>query len=66
MSTSYNPGASLVAQLVENLPPMLETWIQPLDWEDPLEKGTATHFSILACRIQWTLYGVAKSQGTVK
>ena len=40
--------ASLVAQLVKNPPAMQETWIQPLGWEDPLEKGKATHSSILA------------------
>ena len=40
--------ASLVAQLVKNPPAMQETWIQSLDWEDPLEKGKATHSSILA------------------
>ena len=39
--------ASLVAQLVENLPAMGETWVQSLGWEDPLEKGKATHSSIL-------------------
>ena len=44
---------SLVAQLVENPPAMLETWIRPLGWEDPLEKGKATHSSILAWRIPW-------------
>ena len=38
--------ASLVAQLVKNLPAMWETWVQPLGWEDPLEKGTPTHSSI--------------------
>ena len=42
---------SLVAQLVENPPAMRETWVQSLGWEDPLEKGTATHSSILAWRI---------------
>ena len=47
--------ASLVAQLVENLPAMLETWLQSLGWEDPLEKGKATHSSILAWRIPWTV-----------
>ena len=47
--------ASLVAQLVKNLPAMWETWVQSLGWEDPLEKGTATHFSILAWRIPWTV-----------
>ena len=40
--------ASLVAQLVKNLPAVWETWVQSLGWEDPLEKGTATHSSILA------------------
>ena len=42
---------SLVAQLVKNLPAMRETCVQSLVWEDPLEKGMATHFSILAWRI---------------
>ena len=41
-------GASLVAQLVKNLPAMWGTWIQALGWEDPLEKGKATHSRILA------------------
>ena len=45
--------ASLVAQLVKNLPVIWETWVQSLGWEDPLEKGTATHSSILAWRISW-------------
>ena len=51
------PGflASLVAQLVKNPPAMWETWVQSLGWEDPLEKGKATHFSILAWRILWTV-----------
>ena len=40
--------ASLVAQLVKNLPAIQETWVQSLGWEDPLEKGKATHISILA------------------
>ena len=47
--------ASLVAQLMKNLPAMRETWVQSLDWEDPLKKGKATHSSILACRIPWTV-----------
>ena len=63
---SYNPsafclscripftGASLVAQLVKNLPAMQETWVQFLGWEDPLEEEMATHSSILAWRIPWT------------
>ena len=41
-------GVSLEAQLVKNLPAMWEPWIQSLGWEDPLEKGKATHSSILA------------------
>ena len=46
--------ASFVAELVKNLPAMQETWVQSLGWEDPLEKGKATHSSILAWRITWT------------
>ena len=46
--------ASLVAQMVKNLTIMEETWIQSLGWEYPLEKGIATHSSILAWRIPWT------------
>ena len=46
--------ASLVAQLVKNLPAMWETWVQPLGCEDLLEKGMATHSSILAWEIPWT------------
>ena len=47
--------ASLVAQLVKNLPAMRETWVQSLGWEDPLEKGKASHSSILAWRIPGTV-----------
>ena len=47
--------ASPVAQVVKNLPPVWETWVQSLGWEDPLEKGKATHSSILAWRIPWTV-----------
>ena len=57
--------ASLVAQLVKNLPAMLETWVRSLGWEEPLEKGKATHSSILAWRTPWTVcivHGVAKSR----
>ena len=43
----------LVAQMVKNLPAMQETWVQPLSWEDPLEKGMATHISVFAWRIPW-------------
>ena len=46
--------ASLVAQQVKNLLAMQENWVQSLDWEDPLEKGTATYSSTLAWRIPWT------------
>ena len=49
------PWASLVAQLVKNPPAMWETWLLSLGWEDPLEKGKATHSSILAWRILWTI-----------
>ena len=44
-----------MTQLVKNLPAMWENWVLFLDWEDPLEKGAATHSSILAWRIPWTL-----------
>ena len=61
--------ASLVAQMVKNLPAMLETWVLSLAWEDPLEEGMATHFSILSWRIPmdrgawWaTVHGVTKSR----
>ena len=63
--------ASLVAQIVKNPPAMWETCIWPLDWEDPLEEGMATHSSILAWRIpmdrgtwQATVHGVAESDST--
>ena len=49
------PWASLVAHLVKNLPAMWEIWVLSLGWEDPLEKGKATHCSILAWRIPWTV-----------
>ena len=44
----------LVAQMMKNLPAMQETQIQPLGWEDPLEKEMATHSRVLAWRIPWT------------
>ena len=47
--------AFLVAQLVKNPPAMQETWVRSLGWEDPLEKGKATHSSILAWGIPWTV-----------
>ena len=64
-SSSTLPFPHLIAQLVKNLPAMWETpvpvvgqeegfLVQSLGWEDPLEKGKATHSSILAWRIPWT------------
>ena len=64
-----NQRASLVAQMLKNLPTMRETWVLFLGWEDPLEESMATHSSILAWRIPmdrgaWkaTVHGVTKSQ----
>ena len=57
--------ASLVAQLVKNLSAMRDTWVQPLGWEGAREKGMATHSSIPAWRILWTIctvHEVTKSQ----
>ena len=61
--------ASLVAQLVKNLPVTRETWVRSLVWEDPLEEGMATHSSILAWRIpmdrgagQATVHEITKSR----
>ena len=54
-SSSVLFQASLVAQLVKNVPAMRDTWVQSLGWEDPLEKGKATHSSILTWRIPWTV-----------
>ena len=60
---------ALVAQLVKNRPAVQETQVQSLGWKDPLEKGMATHSSILAWEIPWTedpgglqSMGVTKSQ----
>ena len=47
--------ASLVTQLVKNPPALWKTWVQSLGWEDPPEKGKATHSSILTWRIPWTV-----------
>ena len=62
------PWAFLVAQVEKNLLAMQETWVQSLDWEDPLEEGMATHSSSLAWKIPmdrgaWraTVHGVANS-----
>ena len=58
--------ASLVAQPVKNPLAVRETWLQSLGWEDPLEKGKATHSSILAWRIPWiSPWGHKESDTTV-
>ena len=69
----YYSWASLVAQMVKNLPAMRETWVRSLGWEDPLEEGMATQSSIRAWRIPmdrgaWgaTVHGVAKSRTQLK
>ena len=51
----YMIHTSLVAQVVENLSALRETWVLSLGWEDPLEKRKATHSNILAWRIPWTV-----------
>ena len=43
-----------MAEMVKNLPAIRDTWVRSLGWEDPLEKETVTHSSILAWRIPWT------------
>ena len=53
---------SLVAQLVKNPPVMQETWVRSLGWEDPLEKGKATHSSGLENSMDSSVHGVTKSQ----
>jgi len=59
-------GASLVAQLVKNLPAMPESWVRSLGWEDPLEKGKATHSSGYSGQYSglenFKVHGVAKSR----
>ena len=47
--------ASFVALLVKNQPAMWETWVPSLGWKDPLKKGKATHSSVLAWRMPWTV-----------
>ena len=47
------PRSSQVAQMVKNLPAMQETWVQSLEWENPLEEGMETHSSTIAWRIPW-------------
>ena len=55
--------APLVVHTVKNLPTVQETLVQSLAWKDLLEKGMATHISILAWRIPWqaTVYGIKKN-----
>ena len=55
---------SLEAQLVKNPAATWETWVQSLGWEDPLEKGKATHSSILAWRIPWTAQSMGSQRST--
>ena len=50
-----------MAQLVKHEPAMREPWVRSLGWEDPLEKGTATHSSILAWRIPYSPQGHKES-----
>ena len=54
MGTHHTKRVSLVAQLVKNLPEMQEIWVQSLGWENHLEKGMATHSSILSWRFPGT------------
>ena len=63
---SYVLWASLVAQTGKNLPAMQETHVQSLGQEDALEKGMATHSSILAWEIPWTVEGWATVHGVAK
>ena len=58
---SHQPGEihsqdhfAMLAQMVKNLPAMQETQVSSLGWEDPLEKGMAIHFTILAWKVPWT------------
>ena len=56
----------MVAQTVKRLPPMRETWVPSLGWEDPLEKEMATHSSTLAWKIPWEEPGKLQSMGSQK
>ena len=58
----FHYRAFLMAQLVKNPPAMWETWVLSLGWEDPLEKGKATHSSILAWRIPWTVQSMGSQR----
>ena len=65
MHISYDPALPLlVAQLVKNPPATLETWVQSLGWEYPLEKGKATHSSILPWRIPWAIQSMGSQKAS--
>ena len=60
-NTSYGKRrASLMAQMVKDLPAVQETWVRSVSWEDPLKQGMATHSSILAWEIPWTRFTLNK------
>ena len=61
-STLRNASVLSVAHQVKNLPAMQETWVRSLGWEYPLEKGKATHSSILAWRILWTVQSMGSQR----
>ena len=52
--TKHSPMGEWMAQMVKSLPAIQETQVQSLGWDDPLEKRTATHSSVLAWRVPWT------------
>ena len=54
--------ASFVAHLVKNPPAMRDTWVRSLGWEEPLEKGKATHSTILAWRIPWSIHSMGSQR----
>ena len=61
---AFGSTEEFVAQLVKNPPAIRETWVRSLAWEDPLEKGKATHSSIRAWRNPWTAWGRKDSDTT--
>ena len=64
--TALTTLTCFMAQMVKNLPAMQDTWVRSLGWEDPLEKGKATHSSILAWRIPWTVYSMGSQRDTTE
>ena len=58
--------ASLVAQLEKNLPAMRETWVRSPGWEDPFQKGKATHSSIPAYRIPWSVQSIGSTKSQIR